>query len=126
MNPLQCSSLGIQIDAVLAGRDTAPSLFTSHDLSGRNYLVAQIGRDVRSVTWLCAPISPLALRCVVEGRVDPLDALQHSATGAVDRVTVAADGDHSLAESVQLCRDLGDELADCGCNWSRAATARCA
>jgi hypothetical protein len=109
MNPLQRSSLGLEIDQVLATADTVPSLFAGHDLAGRSYLVAQARRDEHSVTWLCAPISVLALRCVAEGRADPSDALRHSATGTVDRITVSIAELPQISESVQFCRDLGEE-----------------
>jgi hypothetical protein len=109
MNPLQRSSLGIEIDEILATRDTGPSLFAGHDTSGRQYLAVQARRDERSSTWLCAPISQLALYCVREGRAAPIDAMRHSATGIVHRITVSIDDPASDTESIQLCRELGDD-----------------
>src|ERR1700736_4220509 len=113
MNPLQRSSLGIEIDEILATRDSIPSLLAGHDATGRQYLAVQAHRDERSATWLCAPISRLALHCVTEGRAAPVDALRHSVSGIVHRIVVDTDGLSSINESVQLCRELRDEdLAD--------------
>lgn len=109
MNPLQRSSLGIEIDEILATRETGPSLFAGHDPSGRQYLAVQARLDERSATWLCAPISRLALYCVTEGRAAPIDALRHSATGIVHRITVSTDDPASVTETIQLCRELGDD-----------------
>jgi hypothetical protein len=109
MNPLQHSSLGIEIDEILATRDSIPSLLAGHDASGHQYLAVQAGRGERTATWLCAPISRLALHCVTEGRAAPVDALRHSVSGIVHRIVVATDGPLWIQESVQLCRELQDE-----------------
>jgi hypothetical protein len=109
MNPLQRSSLGIEIDEILATRDSIPSVLAGHDAAGNRYLAVEAHRDERTATWLCAPISRLALHCVTEGRAAPVDALRHSVTGIVHRITVATDDLSSVNESVQLCRELGDE-----------------
>lgn len=109
MNPLQRSSLGIEIDEVLATRESMPSVLAGHDASGCRYLAVQAHRDARTETWLCAPISRLALHCVTEGRAAPVDALRHSVTGIVHRIIVGTDDRSSVTESVQLCRELDDE-----------------
>lgn len=109
MNPLQRVDLGIEIDEVLVVGETEPSLFAGHDVSGQQYLVAEARHDAKSTTWLFAPISPLALRCIIDGRADPCDALRHSATGYVNRVTVTSDRLPAVEETVQLCRELGDD-----------------
>jgi hypothetical protein len=109
MNPLQRSSLGIEIDQVLATSDTLPSLFTGHDQWGCSYLVARASADECTITWLCAPISELALRCVAEGRAEPGDALRHSSNGAVARVRVARSNQTAVEETTELCRELRDE-----------------
>jgi len=109
MNPLQHSSLDIEVDEILATRDQAPSLFSGHDSTGTRYLAVQAQRDEHTSMWLCAPISRLALYCVTEGRAAPVDALRHSVSGVVHRITISTNDPSAIIESTQLCRELRDE-----------------
>jgi hypothetical protein len=109
MNPLQRSSLNIEIDEVLAIRDSTPSVLAGHDPTGGLYLAVRAHHDAQTETWMCAPISRLALHCVTEGRAAPVDALRHSVSGIVHRIIVSTDDLSSVTESVQLCRELADE-----------------
>jgi hypothetical protein len=88
---------GLEIDEML-GTD---EVFAAHDSEGQ-YLIAHTAAP----TWLCAPISERALRCVASGRAELRAAFSHSLTGLVERCTVRAS---SLEESVVRCADLTDD-----------------
>jgi len=106
MNPLQGSALQLEVDEVLESGPTVPKLFAAHTRSGEHYLVAHASGEDRTGTWMCAPISEFALAFVRNGRAEVRDAFAHSATGAVDIVTIAPDG--RCTESVKMCNELRD------------------
>jgi hypothetical protein len=106
MNPLQGSALQLEVDEVLESGPTVPKLFAAHTRSGEHYLVAHASGEDRTGTWMCAPISEFALAFVRNGRAEVRDAFAHSATGAVDIVTIAPDG--HCTESVKMCNELRD------------------
>jgi hypothetical protein len=107
LNPFQCTSLDFEVDRVLDPADAFPHCFAGHSSAGQRYLIVQTTGDERSGTWMCAPITERALDCVVAGRAELRDALTHTATGAVDIVTVDSDG--NCTESAKLCRDFDHE-----------------
>jgi hypothetical protein len=110
-NPLRGSCLGLEVDDVLAARGAQPEVFSAHDPSGSHYLVAHTRGQGRAGTWLCAPVSERALACVQSGRAELRDVFAHSATGAVDRITVSARSGRrpKFQESLRLCAELTDE-----------------
>lgn len=99
--------LELTVETVLAA-GSAPSLFTASDPDGSGWLVAQVGFEGSRLAWLCAPMSDLAARAVVEGTATPRDAIRHSLTGTVELVTVS-DGRVAMDQCL-LCGDLSDEL----------------
>ena len=105
MNPLQGCHLELEVDEMLQCEVVLPLLFAGHTPRGQHYLVLQVARDDHS--WICAPISERGLTCVRTGQADLHAAFTHTATGAIDLVTVAADG--QWTETLKLCRDLADE-----------------
>jgi hypothetical protein len=107
MKPFQRSSLEIQLDDVLDAGAPLPHLFSGHTSAGQRYLIIQTSGDEHSGTWMCAPITDRALHHVLIGSAQLRDAVAHTATGAIDIITVTSDG-HCL-ESSRLCRELADE-----------------
>jgi hypothetical protein len=107
MRPFQRSSLQIQLDDVLDAGTPHPHLYSGHTPAGLRYLIIQMSGDEDRGTWMCAPITERALHYVLVGLAQLRDAVAHSATGAVDIVTVTADG--QWFESSRLCRELGNE-----------------
>lgn len=99
--------LELTVETVLAA-GSAPSLFTASDPDGSGWLVAQVGYEGSRLAWICAPMSDLAARAVVEGTATPRDAIRHSLTGTVELVTVS-DGRAAMDQCL-LCGDLSDEL----------------
>jgi hypothetical protein len=90
----------IELDAVL--HDARPFVCSGHDEAGTRYLIA----EVASCSWLCVPISELALLCVASGRSDVRAAFAHSPTGTVEQVTRHPAGRYLT--HTRLCRDLLD------------------
>lgn len=107
MNPFQRSSLGIEVDVVLDPGVPIPHLFAGHTLGGDRYLIIQTTGDGHAGTWVCAPISERALDCVLAGRAELRDVVAHTATGAVDIVTIGPDG--RCTERRKMSQDLADE-----------------
>jgi hypothetical protein len=107
MKPFQRSSLDIQLDDVLDAGAPLPHLFSGHTPGGQRYLIIQMSGDEQTGTWVCAPITERAMHYVLVGLAQLRDAVAHSATGAVDIVTVTSDG-HCF-ESSRLCRELTDD-----------------
>jgi hypothetical protein len=105
MNPLV--SFGVQIDEVLDWRD-GPSLFTGHDHDGRHYLAVEVASTPTERRWVFAPISPVALRCVLMGRAQLRDAFRHSLTGYIETVSIDRAG--QVTESMQLCTEVSDDV----------------
>jgi hypothetical protein len=110
-NPLGASGLGLEVDDVLAIRGADVDVYSAHDPSGSRYLVAHTSGRGRSGTWLCAPVSERALACVESGRAELRDVFAHSATGAVEKVTVSprAARRPEFHRSLRLCTELTDE-----------------
>jgi hypothetical protein len=98
--------LPYDVENVIEGTAGAPSLFTGRGPKGQRWLVAQVGKSAKARRWLCAPASDLAIRCVLSGRAQPADLFRHSVTGAVEDITVGADG--RWFESIRLCDELSD------------------
>jgi hypothetical protein len=107
MNPFQHSTLGIEVDEVLEPGAPIPHLFAGHTLAGERYLIIQTTGDEHAGTWVCAPITERALDCVLAGRADLRDVVAHTATGAVDIVTIGSDG--RCTERSKMSQELGDE-----------------
>jgi hypothetical protein len=103
--------LGLEVDEVLARRGARLEVFSAHDPDGSRYLVAHTRGQGRAGTWLCAPVTERALACVQSGRAELRDAFAHSATGAVERITISTRSGHrpEFEESVRLCAELTDE-----------------
>lgn len=99
--------LELTVETVLAA-GSAPSLFTASDSDGFGWLVAQVGYEGSRLAWLCAPMSDLAAKAVVEGTATPRDAIRHSLTGTVELVTVS-DGRAAMDQCL-LCGDLSEDL----------------
>jgi hypothetical protein len=106
-NPLHGIGFGFQLDEVLEEGPVFPTLFAGHSLSGDRYLVRHADSAPRLGTWLFASITEHALSCVREGRGELRAAFAHTATGAVELITVAPDGHYT--ESLKLCSELADE-----------------
>ena len=126
-NPLGGSGLALEIDDVLARSGGRADVFSAHDPEGCRYLVAHTRGRGKGGTWLCAPVTERALACVCSGQAELRDAFAHSATGAVELVTVATRPGRrpEFHESVRLCQDLtDDELPGAGIRFQRPA--RCA
>jgi hypothetical protein len=107
MNPFQRSSLLLEVDEVLDPTAPLPQLFAGHTPAGQMYLIIQTAGDESSGTWVCAPITQRALECVLTGRAELRDVVVHTATGAVDLVTIGRDG--HCVESCIVSQDLRDE-----------------
>jgi hypothetical protein len=121
MKPFQRSSLQIQLDEVLDARALLPHLFSGHTPAGQRYLIIQTSGNEDCGTWMCAPITERALHYVLAGSAQLRDAVAHTATGAVDIVTVSSDG--QWCESNKLCRELADEdLPPVGARLPHAGT----
>jgi hypothetical protein len=106
LNPLQHSSLQLEVDRVLDPAEAFPHFFAGHSSTGQRYLIVQTTGDAQSGTWMCAPITERALDCVVAGRAELRDALTHTATGGVEIITLDSQGNRT--ESAMLCRDVDD------------------
>jgi hypothetical protein len=106
MNPFQRSSLHIELDEVLDPAAPLPHLFAGHTPSGQRYLIIQTAGDASTGTWVCAPITERALDCVLTGRAELRDVVAHTATGAVDVVTIDVDG--RCNESRKMSQELSD------------------
>src|ERR1700737_3233876 len=107
MNPFQQSSLHLELDEVLDPTAPLPHLFAGHTPTGQKYLIIQTTGDESTGTWVCAPITERALDCVVTGRADLRDVVAHTATGAVDLVTIASDG--RCIEYRKMSQELSDD-----------------
>jgi hypothetical protein len=105
VNPLV--TLGIEIDEILDWQGD-PSLFTGHDTTGNHYLAVQVAGSSAIRSWLCAPISPVALRYLLDGRAQLRDAFRHTLTGVVAMVSIDRAG--RVTESTRLSTDLPDDL----------------
>jgi hypothetical protein len=105
VNPPTC--FGVEIDEIVECHD-GHSVFTGHDQAGHHYLAAVVPSTPTVTRWIFAPISRLALRCVLTGRAEVRDAFRHTLTGCVELVSVDREG--RITESIQLCPDLSDEL----------------
>jgi hypothetical protein len=119
--------LALEVDDVLARTGARVDVFSAHDPTGSRYLVAHTRGRGKAGTWLCAPVSERALACVCSGQADLRDAFVHSATGAVDLVTVSTRPGRQpqFQESLRLCCDLTeDELPKAGFRFRQPA--RCA
>jgi hypothetical protein len=92
--------LGLEIDEVLMAED----VFSAHDEQGNRYLMAHTAAS----TWLCAPISKLALECVASGRSELRTVFAHSSTGMVDQLTVR--GAAVIKQSIVPCAELDDDV----------------
>jgi hypothetical protein len=107
MNPFQRSSLNMELDEVLDPTAPLPHLFAGHTPAGQKYLIIQTAGDASTGTWVCAPITERALDCVITGRAELRDVVAHTATGAVDVVTIGLDG--RCMESLKMSQELRDE-----------------
>jgi hypothetical protein len=92
-HPLARSSLRLLVDEVLVGWEREPRLFTALGGEGQ-WLVMLVRTDPEPPfgRWLCAPASPLALRCLLAGRAHPADLFRHSLTGCVVDIRIGDDG----------------------------------
>lgn len=85
------------------------SVYAAHDLRGARYIIAHTTPS----TWLCAPVTELALARVAAGDAELRDAFRHSSTGTVEKFTVH--GPAVVDESLTLCGELtDDELPEAG------------
>jgi hypothetical protein len=101
------SDLDLDVDETFERYD-GPLLFAGHDFLGQGWLVMEVVRTVWKVSWLCAPQSQRALECVRSGQADVRDALRHSATGAVELVTL--EKGQVIADRMLLCAQIGNDL----------------
>jgi hypothetical protein len=110
-NPLGGSGLALEVDDVLAITGANLNVFSAHDPSGSRYLVAHTSGQGRAGTWLCAPVTERALACVQSGRAELRDVFAHSATGAVEKITVSTKSARrpKFHESLRLCTELTNE-----------------
>jgi hypothetical protein len=94
------------VDEILERR-VGSTVFSAQDPDGRDYLVLEetVATDRN---WVCAPISPLALRCVRTGRASMRDAFRHTATGYLLVFHAGLEGD--VATSIVLCNSIDDDL----------------
>ena len=77
------------------------------DRNGAHLVVAVPGRN--GPCWISAPVTPLAIDCVREGRTTPWAVLHHSTTGTVTVTRTRVDG--GIADSVILCAKLPEGAA---------------
>jgi hypothetical protein len=105
MNPFEHSTLRIEVDEVL---DPAPLtlLLAGHTPAGQKCLIIKTAGDETTGTWLCTPITERALDCVLTGRAELRDVVSHTATGAVEVITVGLDG--RCVESRKMSQELCD------------------
>jgi hypothetical protein len=94
------------IDEILDKR-VGSTVFSAQDPDGRDYLVFE-ETAASGTSWMCAPISPLALRCVRTGRANLRDPFRHTATGYVLAFRAGLEGD--VATSIVLCNGIDDDL----------------
>jgi hypothetical protein len=106
-DPLAHFPLPMAIDDVLLARPGAPCVFAGQSPDGRRWLVGLTSDDANARRWLCAPASDLAISCVRSGRAQPADVFRHSGTGAVEVITLEADG--RFFQSLRLCAELRDD-----------------
>jgi hypothetical protein len=99
---VESEAAGLVVDEILDVSAEFP-VAAGHDVDGQQYVIIDLS-GIR--VW--APISPLALRCVVTGRAELSDAFRHTQTGYVVVVTFQPQGDTTT--SVLLCRDIPDDL----------------
>jgi hypothetical protein len=95
------------VEAVVARRD-GPSLCCARDSTGAQWLIVQVDDDPSHLAWLCVPVSERAMQAIVTGRAALRDAIQHSATGAVELVVV--DHGRAVADRCLLCADVPEQL----------------
>jgi hypothetical protein len=88
-------------------RQVGSTVFSARDADGHDYLVLEQTAATRR-DWVCAPISPLALRCVRSGRADIRDAFRHTTTGYV--LVLSADRTGDVVTSIELCNGLSEDL----------------
>lgn len=100
--------LELLVDDVIS-RDQWPALCEAHDRAGTHWLIVQVEKDQDHPAWLCAPVSPRAIRAVMDGQASPDDVLRHSATGTVE--LVAVDQGRAVPDRCLLCSEVGEQLS---------------
>ncbi len=90
----------MEVDEIL----TPDEVWSAHDQQGRQYLIAR----TEEATFLCAPITPRALECVVSGRAELRAVFAHSSTGMVERLRPRNAG--GFEESLIPCAELSDDV----------------
>jgi hypothetical protein len=99
--------LELFVDEVLDRRDW-PTLCCAHDITGNQWLIVQVDDDPGHLAWLCAPVSERAMRAVRDGHCAPTDVVRHSATGAVELVTI--DHGRTVPDRCLLCDRVLEHL----------------
>ncbi len=103
--------LELLVDDVIS-REQWPALCEAHDESGAHWLIVQVDDDQDHPAWLCEPVSPPAIRAVLEGRASPHDVLRHSATGTVELVRVAQG--RAIPDRCLLCAEVDERFWSTG------------
>jgi len=100
------NSAGLVVDEIL-DRRAGSTVFAGIDPDGHDYLVLE-QTSASGTRWVCAPISPLALRCVRAGRADMRDAFCHTTTGYVLIFSAGLTG--NVVTSTVLCSGITEDL----------------
>ena len=100
------NSAGLVVDEILDWR-AGSTIFAGQDADGHDYLVLE-QTSASGTRWVCAPISPLALRCVRAGRADMRDAFCHTTTGYVLIFSGGLTG--NVVTSTVLCNSITEDL----------------
>jgi hypothetical protein len=102
--------LGFDLELLVEGvlDDGTGTVRWARSQSGEHWLIVPVDQDPDHLVWVCAPISVRALRAVATGRATTRDAVQHSATGTVEVVTV--DHGRAVPDRCVCCGALPEEL----------------
>jgi hypothetical protein len=101
------SEIELFVEQVLT-RDDGLSICCARDWMARRWLIVRVDEDQDHLAWLCVPVSDRTMAAVVSGFATPRDAVQHSATGAVELVVV--DHGRAVPDRCLFCADLPQQL----------------
>jgi hypothetical protein len=99
--------LELFVEEVLDGGE-GPTLCHARDFTGGQWLIVQTDDDPVHLAWMCAPVSARAMQAVRDGHCEPTDVLRHSATGAVELVTI--DNGKAVPDRCVLGYQVSDHL----------------
>jgi hypothetical protein len=99
--------LELVVDEVLVRTDW-PSICCARDSAGAQWLIVQTDDNPTHLTWMCAQVSELAMRAIVDGYALPADVLCHSLVGTVELVTI--EHGRAVLDRCLLCANVSEDL----------------